>query len=146
MKMEKNQKVIKPIVEKRFEYKGYPCVVLFQPMCFRCGYVGIPKGTAIGVKTIECHGGITYTGKSLPWFVEDKDKWWIGFDCGHWRDGHDWELGREYWKDCPDVFEEISRLEKLYRNIDGDSTPRSLEYVVNECKHIVDQITAKEIL
>ena len=38
--------MVDPIVEKRFEYKGYPCVILFMPMCYRCGYVGLKRGVA----------------------------------------------------------------------------------------------------
>lgn len=30
------------IIEREFEHCGYKCVVLFQPMGRRCGYVGIP--------------------------------------------------------------------------------------------------------
>ena len=30
------------IIEREFEHKGYKCVVVFQPMGHRCGYVGIP--------------------------------------------------------------------------------------------------------
>ena len=31
---------MKPILECKFDYKGYPCVVLFMPLGYRCGYVG----------------------------------------------------------------------------------------------------------
>lgn len=30
------------IIEREFEHKGYKCVVVFQSMAHRCGYVGIP--------------------------------------------------------------------------------------------------------
>lgn len=30
------------IIEREFEHKGYKCVVVFQEMGHRCGYVGIP--------------------------------------------------------------------------------------------------------
>lgn len=33
----------KAIIEREFEHCGYKCVVLFQPMGHRCGYVGIPE-------------------------------------------------------------------------------------------------------
>lgn len=32
------------VQEKRFEHKGFPCVVLFMPIGYHCGYVGLPKG------------------------------------------------------------------------------------------------------
>lgn len=31
------------IVEREFEHVGYKCVVTFNVMGHRCGYVGIPK-------------------------------------------------------------------------------------------------------
>lgn len=31
------------IVEQEFEHAGYKCVVTFNVMGHRCGYVGIPK-------------------------------------------------------------------------------------------------------
>lgn len=34
---------MKPVLETKFEYKGYQCVVLFMPGAYRCGYVGIPN-------------------------------------------------------------------------------------------------------
>lgn len=30
--------------ESKFDYKGFTCVVIFQGMGHRCGYVAIPKG------------------------------------------------------------------------------------------------------
>ena len=55
-------------IEERFDYKGYPCVVMFQPMGFRTGYVGVPKDSILYGRNstvlntiLECHGGVTYT-------------------------------------------------------------------------------------
>lgn len=33
---------MKPVLETKSTYKGYPYVVLFMPGAYRCGYVGIP--------------------------------------------------------------------------------------------------------
>lgn len=58
---------MKPVLEQKFDYKGYPCVVLFMPGAYRCGYVGLPKGHKLAGKSfddlyyIDCHGGITYS-------------------------------------------------------------------------------------
>ena len=35
------------IVEREFEHAGYKCVVVFQKMGHRCGYVGVPKGSKL---------------------------------------------------------------------------------------------------
>lgn len=135
------------IVEKRFEYKGYPCVVLFLPSCWRCGYVGIPKKDYLRsqISKIECHGGITYI-ESFLYGQEDKDIVWIGFDCAHYRDGYDYETGRKYYKDDPKTLESIDTWEKIHSQYPFDDYyfgGRTLEYVESECKHIVDQITAE---
>ena len=29
---------MEPVLECKFDYKGYPCVVLFMPLGYRCGY------------------------------------------------------------------------------------------------------------
>ena len=128
--------MVDPIVEKSFEYKGYPCVILFMPMCYRCGYVGIPRETAVGVNAIDCHGGITYTEAYL-WKQDDPDKWWIGFDCMHFPDGFDVESGMNYWRDNE---EQQNTIKNLFSRMSPYHQLRSLAFVENECKHIVDQI------
>ena len=47
--------------EERFEYRGYPCVILFMDMGHRCGYVDVPESEAVADDDdISCHGGITW--------------------------------------------------------------------------------------
>lgn len=41
------------IVEREFEHAGYKCVVTFNVMGHRCGYVGIPKIILYMVKSIQ---------------------------------------------------------------------------------------------
>ena len=84
-----------PKQEKQFEYKGFPCVILFMPMGYRCGYVGLPKenkyyGKSYDDIPIGSHCGLTYASRKLH-AQNDTDKWWIGFDCGHCCDGYDVE-------------------------------------------------------
>jgi hypothetical protein len=103
--------LFKPVQETRFDYHGYPCVVLSMPMGYRCGYVGIPKGNKYYQKDynkipVNCHGGLTYSENEL-YFQPDSDMWWIGYDCNHYMD-----LG----------------------------LVRSLAFCETECKNIVDQI------
>ena len=59
-----------PKLEKQFEYKGFPCVILFMPTGYRCGYVGIPKDVKIDTDGIECHGGITHNSEHL--FIKNR--------------------------------------------------------------------------
>lgn len=71
--------------------------------------------------------------------------WWIGFDCGHFCDGLDKQKFEEYYEDDLKVMSV-----KDYRNLIMGLYPmfkiyskypvRTLEYVENECRKIVDQI------
>ena len=137
------------IAEKRFEYKGFPCVVVMQAMCFRTGYVGIPKGHALYGKEydsvdIDCHGGLTY---SRDYLVDqsDKDVWWIGYDTGHYLDGHDVEAARELFKDYPETLKMIESL-KSYHATYADYPGATLAYCEMECRKIVDQILEMDVL
>jgi hypothetical protein len=106
--------MLKIVQETRFDYKGFPCVVLLMHMGYRCGYVGLPKGHKYYGKDyndipVGCHGGLTYGCEQLH-FQTDKDMWWIGFDCYHACD-----------IDCI----------------------RTLDYCIEQCKQIVDQILSE---
>lgn len=131
-----------PVQESRFEYKGFPCVVLFQPMGFRTGYVGIPKGNKYYGKDydsipIECHCGLTYADSGL-FSQDDKDTWWIGFDCGHCCDGYDFEKAKEYFANNEQVMRSILYMEDI--NIYSEYPIKTKEYVEENCKQIVEQI------
>ena len=47
-------------VESDFDYKGYRCVVVFNDMGFRCGYVGVPEGHPLYGKEYYSGMGISY--------------------------------------------------------------------------------------
>lgn len=128
MKIDKLRGVVE---ESRFEYKGFPCVILFMSMGHRCGYVGIPEASGIDVDKIDCHGGITYGPSSYLHLQEDENIEWIGFDTGHYRDGKDIEKVKEYFPDR-DTY-------NLYF-IDHGFKPRTLEYCEDQCRKIVDQV------
>ena len=130
--------------EKRFEYHGFPCVILFMPMGYRCGYVGIPEGHKYyGMKydeiPVDCHGGLTYFDSRLRG-QEDKHTWWIGFDCGHSCDGYDIEKLKEYYGNNKNVMEQLRYMEDYYQTMNGYCTVRTLEYCEEECKKIVEQL------
>ena len=133
----------KPIVEERFEYKGFPCVVLFQSLGFRTGYVGLPKGHKYYGKEydsipVDCHCGLTYSDNSLHQQT-DTDIWWIGFDCGHCCDGFDLEKLDEYFGNR--IENQIMR--DYHKMINEEHEFRTLEYVKENCKAIVDQLLAE---
>ena len=62
---------MKPVLETKSTYKGYPYVVLFMPGAYRCGYVGVPyshklaKKRVVDLGYLNCHGGVTYAEPSL---------------------------------------------------------------------------------
>lgn len=128
-------KYIGAIPEKRFEYKGFQCVVIMQALAFRTGYVGIPKGHELysigyGEIDISCHGGLTYSQDSLIGQT-DTDMWWIGFDTGHYGDGKDYASAFELFKDYPETIEQLGLIKAMDERIVITDTPRSLEYCMN---------------
>lgn len=133
----------RPVVEERFEYKGFPCVVLFMPMGFRNGYVGLPKGHKYYGKEFDfipvgCHCGLTYSDNSLH-HQTDTDIWWIGFDCGHCCDGFDLKKLDEYFGNR--IENQIMR--DYHKMINEEHEFRTVEYVKENCKGIVDQLLAE---
>ena len=142
---------IEPIVEKRFEYRGLPCVVLFMAGCYRCGYVGLPKSNRYYKKgyddiPVECHGGLTFASGDL-FGQSDKDTWWIGFDCAHCFDGFDVETAKKLYADNKDALKQIEIMGSTgYFSICNEEHPfRTLEYCEEECKSIVEQILNSEV-
>lgn len=136
-----------PVLETKSTYKGYPYVVLFMPGAYRCGYVGVPYSHKLANKSVDelshlrCHGGVTYAESHL-YNCDDKDTWWIGFDCAHCFDGYDIEVAKQYFGDDPGFKRLFYTMEDFWRESNNDSEDkiRSLAYVKDECKKLIDQI------
>lgn len=129
---------LEPKLEKVFEYRGYRCVVLFQSMGFRTAYVALPKDSQFyGVNydeiPVECHGGLTYADFDLYSQGDIKDVWWIGFDCGHYFDKRDIETCKKYYEETP--YMNASLIE-----LTDEGEVKTLNFCMNECTDIVDQI------
>ena len=145
--------MLQPKQESRFEYKGFPCVVLFMPMGFRCGYVGLPKENRYYKKKyddipVDCHCGLTYSKNHL-FGQGDKDTWWIGFDCGHFCDGADKQTFEKYYMDelkSKAVDTERASVISAYMMFElySEYPVRTQEYAECECRKIVDQIAGDE--
>ena len=119
---------------KKFDYKEYECLIL-RPRPFLsghlCGYVKLKetdKNYNLAKKDAydldyEVHGGITFGGtptiRGLP--VKETG-YWIGFDCAH---AFDLQPMNNI------IYEELSLPNEIYRD---------MEYVVQECRNLVDQI------
>jgi hypothetical protein len=138
-------------VEGGGEYKGYEFIVTFNRMGFRCGYVAIPaehplydKDSDQMEEKVSCHGGVTFFGKNS--IVEDilgnhhcEDKW-LGFDAGHYYDLYDKEAAEKYF-DLRDLERDhMDRMSNIYQG-EELAAMRNLEYMENECRSIVDQLT-----
>lgn len=127
------------VQETRFEYKGYPCVVLFNSLGHRCGYVGLPHGTDVKINDINCHGGITYSSSHLV-LQKDTDRFWIGFDTAHCFDKSDFEKAKEYFANDKGIIRSLQFAEAMNKKYKTGGEIRTLEYCVEECRKIVDQI------
>jgi hypothetical protein len=87
---------------------------------FHAGYVRIPLGhpwyeLAYDDIPAKVHGGLTYASK------HDIPGWWIGFDCGHWRDAPDPRLPGDF-------------VSSGMRGI-----VRTQDYVIMECRRLCEQ-------
>lgn len=85
------------------------------------------------------HGGITYSRDGD--YPVKSDLWWLGFDCGHYRDGKDLELVKKYWGDNPRIQKKLEIEEEFF---DDHYPVRSTVYVESQCMSLVNQIIALE--
>ncbi len=134
-----------------FEYNLYKClvhrIVKKEPCSAEehyfgghlCGYVEIPFahplfGIDLNKIDIECHGGLNYSECHGEHQL-------IGFDCAHSCDYTPSmeKFRKESWINeifpIPEEYKEFAIFNPVYRNID---------FVINECMQIVDQLIAKE--
>jgi len=127
----------KYIIEAEKEYKGLKYVVIFHAMGHRCGYVGTENficGQDDG--NFHVHGGITYSENDTQYPIVS-NLYWIGFDCLHMGDAKDVELIHQYGL-ISDEMKEHSELTENLLPIGG--TIRTLDYVEQECRDLIDQI------
>lgn len=127
------------VVEKQFEYKGHDCICVFSCLGYRCGYVSVDNDKEFNEYDVACHCGLTFSG-TLPYDYGPKETYYIGFDCGHICDGNDYNLALKYGLLTEKRFNEL--LEMQIHLPTFLQPVRSLEYVENECKKIVDQLEA----
>lgn len=109
----------------------FRCEIKRQQWGAFCGYVGLPSGAgfeALAIHKLEgalsCHGGITFTEKTLSDCSSDGVILWVGFDCAHSDDlmpvvnkDHIYSKGASY-KTITFVIQElhdlVAQLEGLY--------------------------------
>lgn len=116
-------------VETRSTYKGHRYGVLFvNPLGYRCGYVEAheslnPFKTKLE-EDLDVHGGVTYIEHFNPLDYETTSNLWIGFDCAHAGDG-------------------LTFTKKGYETLFIGEV-RSLDYCIEECKKLIDQLIELE--
>lgn len=148
----------------KFEYRGYKClvfrVVKKDPFAtdehyfggHLCGYVLLSEGHKFYGKNydeidVDCHGGLTFSEFSDDY--EEFDEFdidrshLIGFDCAH--SGDYCPSSEEMMKKIrrrggiyaiPEEFKKYSIFNPVYRNV---------QFCVDECKSIVDQLINKGV-
>lgn len=129
------------VVEKQFEYKGHDCICVFNCLGYRCGYVLVDDYKDCYEYDIECHCGLSFGASRLPeCYNPKKETYYIGFDCGHICDGNDYDTALKYnlinEKQYNNFIEMQIHLPTFLEPV------RSLEYVEEQCKKIVDQLEA----
>jgi len=98
---------------------GLPGSIVRNHFGALCGYVGIKtdhkyfKINYYDVENTMVHGGLTFSG-----YREDKDIWWLGFDCTHWGDF------------CPGMALFSSKEEEY----------RTIEYVMDQVENLAEQL------
>lgn len=127
------------IVEKQFEYRGHDCLVVFTHRGYRCGYVSVTEDKDFTDYDIDCHCGLSFSGKLLYDYGQ-KAKFYIGFDCGHCGDGLDFDTAYKYG--LIDA-ETRDRKKEVFSYSQGYGV-WWLEYVEDQCRYIVDQLEYKK--
>jgi hypothetical protein len=114
-------------------HKGYKFVVKLMRTGQRNGYIKVLRTNSY--YNIDVHGGITYSDDHLEGVGDGP---WIGFDCAHTVDKHDVESVTEKF-DLDDA--ERESLERYNKLVPEHATVKSLEFCINECKKVIDQLT-----
>lgn len=123
------------VVEKKFQYKGHECICIFNYRGHRCGYVSVKEDIPFYERTEDCHCGLSFNG-TLPFDYGQTEKYYIGFDCGHICDSPDFDQAYKYELITEG---ERDRCKDIYQRL-LDCPVRDLNYVIENCKKIVDQI------
>lgn len=142
------------VVEDGGVYKGYDYLITFVEFsAHRNGYVLIPIDNKLYDKKLEgeddydlsVHGGITFYdyGFEILGMNENTDctEKWVGFDGMHGGDLSDIEHYKKYFGDntrrigfLQEMFDALSHL------FSCENVIRTKEYMIQECKNLIDQI------
>lgn len=130
------------VVEKQFEYKGHDCICVFTACGVRNGYVSVDDYKDCYEYDIDCHCGLSFGAARLSKECNPKKDYYIGFDCGHICDGNDYATALKYGLLTEERYYQLLEMEIHFGFI--LQPVRSLEYVEEQCKKIVDQLEAEK--
>lgn len=111
---------------------------VFNCLGYRCGYVSVDDYKYCYEYDIECHCGLSFGASRLPEYYNPKKTYYIGFDCRHICDGNDYNTALKYGLLTEKRFNEL--LDMQIHLPTFLQPVRSLEYVEEQCKKIVDQL------
>lgn len=92
-----------------------------------CAYIDISKHfDSININDIDCHGGITFTGKKIPRIDEAHEGFYIGWDYAHYGDffgANPFMRDKKYtteeiFEDALNVVKQLKKLER--KSLDDD--------------------------
>ena len=129
-------------VESHFEYKGHDCICIFTAAGYRCGYVSVDNNKDFEEYEIDCHCGLSFGAERLTKDFNPKKDYYIGFDCGHICDGNDYATALKYGLLTEQRYNELIETQIYLPTF--LQPVRSLEYVENECRKIVDQLEVEK--
>lgn len=122
---------IKHLLEKKDTYRGLEYFVIhhyFSKLTHhRCGYI-ITNRTMVdklGLDTIDCHGGITFCGWRINYTKLGDRKTVDSFN--------DRDVTHEVHNDLIFIGFDCAHGEDLFN-------PKSLDFCIDQCKHIIDQL------
>lgn len=130
------------VVESHFEYKGHDCICIFTARGYRCGYVSVDNNKPFEEYDIDCHCWLSFGADRLTQDFNPKKDYYIGFDCGHICDGYDYDTALKYDLINEKRYNELIEMEILSPSF--LQPVRSLEYVENQCRKIVDQLETEK--
>ena len=127
------------VIEDKFYYLDLLCLVTFNNRGFRCGYVEIPITRLLDIDPYmyEAHGGITFCGTLEA--LEDIDAGlanFVGFDCLHVGDKIDEFTLKKYFPEATQALRKGRPPGRIFRR----GATRSKQYVINNIKHLAEQI------
>lgn len=128
------------VVEKQFEYKGHDCICVFTVLGVRNGYVSVDDNQDFEQYDIDCHCCLSFGVDRLSKECNPKKDYYIGFDCAHICDGRDYITALKYGLITEKRYNELMEMEILLPTF--LQPVRSLEYVEEQCKKIVEQLEA----